>query len=216
MSIGILGPLGGSSVPVAVPTSSIGIVTPVGQITVDPCAPTLSVATLVSADIASLEASLSSTLTDAELTILNALNIPGLQALLNSVQAISASLSLGGLACSPGASVFAALLKKIIGELIQSAINSVEKAVIDEVNKLAQEAVQQLDNAIKKVADQIAAGIQKDLSPIIQAVAAINGLLGKIEATKALVASVLNTSKTCPAAAALTAEAYFKMGAKKL
>jgi hypothetical protein len=71
-----------------------------------------------------------------------------------------------------------------------------------------------IQQALSAVANFTAAQLQKDLSPLISAISAMNAIVGKIEAEKALVSGILQTASSCPAKAAIMAEAYFKQGPK--
>jgi hypothetical protein len=196
-------------------SSIIGIVSPQKAVVANPCAVTLDVGAVSAADLASLQAAISGSLTSAEQQVLNALNIPALKGLLSSINGLLSALKtpipMGLTVSTPGIDPFASIVESIIGKLINEVISSVEQQVLNEVTQIATQAITQ---AINSLANTVASDLRKDLSPVINVINQLQAVVGKVEATKALVQSILSEANTCPAKAAIMAEAYFKQGAR--
>jgi hypothetical protein len=204
----------------AVNIAKNSVSTTLQHVGVDPCALTASAGLAGAVDLsalgAQLQASVNASLAQAEQTILNALNIPALQSALNSINGLIAVLKtpipMGLTISTPSLSLFQ-IVNTIIGNAITNIINQIEQQALNQAEKLAAQAINQ---AAASVANLVASDLRKDLGPVLKVINTLNGIVGQVEAQKAFVQSILNTASTCPAKAAVMAEAYFKLGAKKL
>ena len=181
----------------------------------DPCALTLSQGLSSSLSVSSLQSLLQSGLASLSggQTGLNALNIPALSSALNSINSLVAALKtpipMGLTISTPGNPLFQ-IVNSIIGSVINSVIKHIEQLAVNEAKQLATQAVQ---TAIASVSNLTAGNLRKDMGPVLAVLNAITGIVGKVEGEKAYVQAVLNTANTCPATAAIMAEAFFKKGA---
>jgi hypothetical protein len=194
------------------------------KVAVNPCTPTLSTPTLsVSGFLGSIEGAvagevstlvsgvqgelgvLEGTAAGAVGSIVGQLNLLSLN--LKSVLSLP-SLSLGGfgLSANLGKSLLSGALGAVEG-LASNLLNQVEQEAVSQATSLINGAVAQAFNAINNLA---IGELQKDIGPLLNALQAINGVLGAVEAEKALVSAALSSATSCPARAELLAEAFFK------
>lgn len=121
---------------------------------------------------------------------LMSMNLQALAAAAKALLAAGTTIAIPNIQTAAAKALLAALEKQAVA-LVEDFVAQQVNAIINQITAMA------LDE------------IQKDIAPVMNALQAINSILGKTEADLVLVSSVFS-SKDCPAKAELLSEIYFK------
>lgn len=198
--------------------------TGLSALTANPCTPTLSVPTgsnpslgnLLSNALDSISGTASDALSSLESNVTGALSadaasiVGQINLLQLNLGSITSAFTSGGAIGQITYKLGSGSLLSDVENLANQVVSSVEQQVVGAATGAITGAI---TSAVSQISNLAIGELQKDIGPLLNALSAINGALGQINAEILLVQQALANASSCPAKGELLAEVYFKQGA---